>query len=282
MEINLSQNTPEWLEFRKNKIGASDSPIIMGVSPWTTPYQLWEEKLGLSKPREMTEAMQRGKDLEKRALQAFEEETGLVMFPKVIQHPINEWMIASFDGVDFDGKTFVEIKCPGKADHALALEGEIPRKYIPQLQHQMEVMHVTRGYYFSYDGINNACIEVKIDEVYIAKMLDLEKKFWECLQNFDPPELTDRDCIENNSDEWRYLVQDYKHCMQAIKSYETNAESAKKKLIEMAKGKNARGAGIKLMKMFRKGSIDTDKLAKAAGLDKEKFRKMPTNYWRIT
>ncbi len=44
----LIQHSNEWLELRKNKIGASDAPIIMKVSPWKTPYRLWEEKLGLT------------------------------------------------------------------------------------------------------------------------------------------------------------------------------------------------------------------------------------------
>ena len=41
MNIELTQNTPEWLEFRRKKIGASDAPIILEVSTWKTPYQLW-------------------------------------------------------------------------------------------------------------------------------------------------------------------------------------------------------------------------------------------------
>jgi putative phage-type endonuclease len=34
----------DWLEFRKGGIGSSDAPIIAGVSPYSTPYQLWEIK----------------------------------------------------------------------------------------------------------------------------------------------------------------------------------------------------------------------------------------------
>lgn len=44
--LNLLQNTQEWEKFRLQKIGASDAPIIMGVSPWKTPFQLWLEKTG--------------------------------------------------------------------------------------------------------------------------------------------------------------------------------------------------------------------------------------------
>ena len=42
MIVDLQQNTPEWLEFRRLRIGASDAPVIMEVSPYTTPYTLWE------------------------------------------------------------------------------------------------------------------------------------------------------------------------------------------------------------------------------------------------
>ena len=41
----LVQQSEEWLEFRRSRIGASDAPIIMGVSPWKTHYKLWVEKI---------------------------------------------------------------------------------------------------------------------------------------------------------------------------------------------------------------------------------------------
>lgn len=281
-EINIEQNTPAWLEWRKNKIGASDSTIIMGASPWMTPFQLWEEKLGLSKPRETTSAMQRGKDLEKEARNLFEDLYGLIMFPKVLQHPLFEWMIASMDGVDFDNTCFVEIKCPGKADHQTAVEGKIPEKYIPQIQHQFCVSGLKKGYYFSYYSGSSACIEVTRDEEYIAKMLIKEREFWHSLQEFDPPDLTDRDCMEIVSSEWNALVDRYKYYSKGAKDFEIEAESAKRELIRLSGEKNARGAGIRLTKNFRKGNVDVDALAAMSGLDKELFRKPPTNYWRIS
>ena len=38
---------------------ASDTPVVLGVSPWRTPYQLWQHKLGLVEP-EVTPAMLHG------------------------------------------------------------------------------------------------------------------------------------------------------------------------------------------------------------------------------
>ena len=76
----MQQNTEEWLEFRRDKIGASDAPIIMGKSPWKTPHQLWEEKIGVRTSSYETAAMRRGKDLESEARKHFEQQTGLIVW----------------------------------------------------------------------------------------------------------------------------------------------------------------------------------------------------------
>ena len=36
----------QWLQWRKKGIGASDIPIIMGMTSWSSPTQLWREKRG--------------------------------------------------------------------------------------------------------------------------------------------------------------------------------------------------------------------------------------------
>ena len=42
--LNLDQKTQEWLIWRAQGIGASDAPIIMGVSPWSNIIALWRDK----------------------------------------------------------------------------------------------------------------------------------------------------------------------------------------------------------------------------------------------
>ena len=48
----MEQKSEEWLDWRKKGIGSSDAPIIMGVSPWKTPFELWEEKTGTQRAYE--------------------------------------------------------------------------------------------------------------------------------------------------------------------------------------------------------------------------------------
>lgn len=44
--VELDQRTDAWFEWRKNGITASESPVIVGLSPYQTPWRLWAEKTG--------------------------------------------------------------------------------------------------------------------------------------------------------------------------------------------------------------------------------------------
>jgi len=82
--IKLAQGSPEWLAYRLAKRNASESAAVMGLSPWQTQYQLWLSKTGRSTTK-VTAAMQRGTDLEPVARSAYEDQTGLVMQPLVLE-----------------------------------------------------------------------------------------------------------------------------------------------------------------------------------------------------
>jgi putative phage-type endonuclease len=192
---NLEQDSVEWKELRKRCIGASDAPIIMGVSPYTTPYQLWNDKVnGISKIENA--AMTFGKNNEEAARELFEQMTGLTMFSRVVSHPERSWQIASLDGIDLDRSCILEIKCANANDHAMAKDGKVPDKYFPQLQHQMSVTNMNEEYYFSYHRGEGIIVKVKRDPEYIEKMIEMEKIFY-----FDhiltklPPALTTQEII---------------------------------------------------------------------------------------
>ena len=184
--IKLRQQTKEWLEFRRNHICASDAPIIMGNNPYKKIHQLYDEKIKCyeSVPNQY---MKRGLELEPIALQAFEKETGLIMFPVVAVHDDLGWMAASFDGMTIEGDSIVEIKCPGKKTHDIAMNKMIPTQYYAQLQHQMHVAGLNFAYYYSFDGENGIILEVQRDQEVIEKMIEKELEFWNCLQTLTPP-----------------------------------------------------------------------------------------------
>ena len=78
----MEQRTKAWHDLRKSRIGASDAPIIMRAHTWTTPYQLWLEKMGLSSRRQ-TAAMEHGIQMEPIALKLFNAKTCREMQPEV-------------------------------------------------------------------------------------------------------------------------------------------------------------------------------------------------------
>lgn len=277
----LIQQTPEWLEMRKNKIGASDAPVIMGVSPWMTPYALWEEKLGIRKGRPQNEAMRRGLELEEMARKSFEEKTGIIVFPQVVFHPENEWMMASLDGMDIEQKHIVEIKCANSEDHEHAKQGKIPDKYFPQLQHQLEVTGLDTAFYYSFDGKEGVVVECHRNTKYIRDLVDEEKAFWSCMQNFVAPKLSERDYTIREDDVWTMCAEQWKSAQKGLIELEKKEKELRDLLISMTNGTNVKGAGITVSKVVRKGNIDYAKVTELKGVNLEPYRKEPIEFWRI-
>jgi putative phage-type endonuclease len=250
----------QWLEWRRNGIGSSDAPIIMGVSPWKTKYQLWQEKVfGLSDQKE-NPSMARGRELEEVARREFERIMGIGVFPKNVEHKDFPWIRASLDGIDLDGEVMVEIKCPGREDHFGASNKKVPEKYYPQCQHQLLATGLDHMFYFSFDGMEGAVVEVKRDEVYIEKLLQEESKFWDMRTNRIPPEICDRDFVDMNSvKKWKEAATNWSKWKKILEDAEEKESFYRKILIASSEGKNATGHGIKLSKSMCEGRIDTKK-----------------------
>jgi len=276
----LVQNSDEWLEWRKGKIGASDAPIIMGVSPWQTPYDLWCQKLSLTKPRQINSAMQRGHDLEDKARALYEYKTGYFVLPQVREHFNIEYMIASLDGITIDGQHAVEIKCAGKEDHNKAICGEVPEKYYPQLQHQIEVCNLQEIDYFSFDGQDGVIVKVPRNSVYITNLKYKQREFWNNMQNLIPPQMTERDYVQRNDDLWNQAASEWLAIRKLASDLEDREQELKAVLISMSQGRNSSGAGIKVSKVVKKGNIDYSKMP--SDIDMEQFRKPNISYWRLT
>src|SRR5271166_4282593 len=251
------QDTNTWLEMRRSKIGASDAPVIMDMSPWKTAYQLWEEKMRLRPDQPENDAMRRGKRLEKKALKEFERMTGLLMIEQMVSiHPVRDWMMATLDGIDLDQKNIVEVKCPGAADHAVALDGEVPIKYLPQLQHQMEVTGLDKMYYFSFDGEQGKVLEVYRDDAYINRILEREERFWECMQTFEAPKLCSRDYVEKSDAAWLSTAGEWMRCQKEMEALKAKEDELRQWLIEKSERRNCMGGGVKLSRIIRKGNVD--------------------------
>jgi len=198
-ETAMEQQSTEWHHWRRKGIGASESAIIAGISPYKTAYQLWEEKTGrFPDGTEIHWGITRGIELEPKARALFEVEFNLDMEPVCREHPTHSWLRASLDGWNEDERAILEIKCPGKKHHTEAQMGEIPELYMYQLAHQIAVMDAKKIFYYSFDGEKGVCIEKDAIEFksLMAKVIKNGKKFWDGVEKDVHPEFIDRDFVD--------------------------------------------------------------------------------------
>lgn len=270
-----------WLNWRK--IGSSDAPIIMQKSPWSTPYQLWEKRI-MGKQEPISPAMLRGIEMEESARKCFEQKMGVSVFAKNLEHPKHNFMTASLDGIDMDGKIAVEIKCGGAKSYQFVEENKkVPDHYYPQVQHQMEVAGLKGMYFFAFNGSDGIILEVQKDEKFIEEMIEEEKKFWHCILEMEPPKLTERDYVNMEADKsWEIVAKEWKELEEKISELEAREKVLREQLIELAQDKNAQGQGVKLTRSLSRGLVDYDKIPELQSVNKELYRKKSFYKYRLS
>ncbi len=194
--IDLTQGNDSWLAWRRRGLGGSDAPtIVNGKHFGRTRLSLWQEKTAPQGGEKTPEnwAMRQGKRTEAGTRAWYEALLG-VRAPAVCGvHDQYDFLKASFDGLSDCGSAVLEIKYANRDDHTGALEGKIPDKYRPQLDHLLLVSGRTRLDYASHnprfeDGARFALVTYDADPERLKELLRLEKVFWQCVASKTPPE----------------------------------------------------------------------------------------------
>jgi len=198
------KNRREWLNARGLTLGASDASAAVGISPYKTNVELWEEKTGPIEPEDIGDkpCVRFGNDAEPliREMFALENIDNCTVFYR--QHEVltsikYPWMSASLDGelirIDDQARGVLEIKTSTIKSATMAKEwnGGIPKIYLVQVLHQL----VVTGYPFAIlrahiiDRYEN---RVSYDNEYQFKASDYademqwliqkEFDFWECVK----------------------------------------------------------------------------------------------------
>lgn len=193
----------EWLQERKKGIGGSDAATILGLNPYKTNIQLWEEKTRRKDAEDISD-----KQYVKYGHQAEEYLRDLFKldFPKyevshkeysIIKHPRYPFLFASLDGQLVDKETgemgILEIKTTNilQSMQKEKWKEKIPDNYFCQVLHYLNVT----GYSFAilkaqlkYDYSGDIRLETKhyyIDRNdYEEDIKYLEKREIEFWQNY--------------------------------------------------------------------------------------------------
>lgn len=281
----MDQRTKEWLDWRRGGLGSSDIPIVMGVSPWKTPYQLWEDKTGRTPYKDPAEetnfAQERGNRLEPKARREYELLTHklygkMILMPAdIVIHPNYPMFRASMDGISREDRGGLEIKCPGKKDHETAMAGRVPDKYYPQVQWQIYCGQLDWVDYYSYTDVTNVgvVIRVKPDPEFIAKMEKAALAFWDLVINDEAPPLSKDDYILIRSTTFKQRAVEFRAVCSQIDALEERKEQLKKELLAITDHPRAIGYGVKIVRSKRKGGIDYGKVPELQGVNLEQYRK---------
>ena len=101
-----------WLEERRTGLGGSDVAAVLGVSPWSSPLQLYLEKLGQAAPDEENDEKLWGTLLEDVVAREYARRRGVAVQPgpQMLRHPQHPWAFANVDRVVVGGAPGVEVK----------------------------------------------------------------------------------------------------------------------------------------------------------------------------
>jgi len=135
-----------WEEDRKLAIGASESPAVLGVSPWSSPLAVWARKVGLAVDvnNGNEERMRWGHLLEPVILAEYRERTGIPVFRHDQDFSVRHrhWpsvpMSCTPDAFAEDGR-IVQVKTTS-AHQAQEWREGVPLHVQVQVQHEMDVM----------------------------------------------------------------------------------------------------------------------------------------------
>jgi putative phage-type endonuclease len=179
---------------RQLGIGGSDMPIILGLSNYKTPYQLYLEKIGESLPsNEMTSNQYWGHKLEHIIREEFSLRNNVdIQIPPSVVHKDYDFLRGNLDGYISEWNAVLEVKC---SSQFMANEwGEdgsdtIPMAYLVQVAHYCAVTNADCAYIAVLIGGNDyRQFKYVRDFELETHLIEKAKTFWNCVQNKTPPE----------------------------------------------------------------------------------------------
>lgn len=279
--VKLAQGSAEWHLHRMAHRNASETPAVLGLSLWTTPYQLWLQRTGRGTV-EVTAAMAHGTQLEPQARAAYEALTGHVMQPLVL---VDGEYSASLDGITLDGDLILEIKCPKSKDAKLLQEaraGRVPVHVFWQLQHQLLVSGADLAHLFVYDGKDGILIEQKPEPEVWATITEGWDRFTEYVAADRPPPFTERDTVVREDPEWETAAREFVALKAAADTVAEQLDAAKQRLVALTSHTSEQGFGVTVSRYLKTGNVDYKRVPQLIGVDLDQYRGPAREEIRVT
>jgi len=186
----------DWLALRRGSLGGSDAAAVIGMSEWSTPYSVWLDKTGRSAPKEPTEAMRLGTDLEDYVAGRFTEATGKKVRRRnaILRNDAFPFAHANIDREVVGEEAILECKTASRLSLKRFANGEFPQNYYVQVMHYLAVTGARKAYIAALvlqEGLH--IYEVPRDEDEIAALMKAEADFWRYVERDEEPVVTAAD-----------------------------------------------------------------------------------------
>ena len=189
----------DWLAVRKQGIGSSDAAAAVGLNPYKSQLELWLEKTGrdtsLPKldPQDEDSPAYWGNILEPIVAAHYSRRSGhrVRRINAVLQHPEPQlkWMLANIDHevIGAPEVQILECKTAGINGARLWKEG-VPEYVQLQVMHQLAVTgKQAADVAVLLGGQHLEVHRIERDESMIARLIDLERLFWDYVVSDTPP-----------------------------------------------------------------------------------------------
>ena len=284
----------DWLAVRKQGIGSSDAAAAVGLNPYKSQLELWLEKTGrdtsLPKldPQDEESPAYWGNILEPIVATHYTQRTGnrVRRVNAVLQHPDPQlpWMLANIDRevIGADDVQILECKTAGINGARLWKEG-VPEYVQLQVMHQLAVTgKQAADVAVLLGGQHLEVHRIERDESMIARLIDLERLFWDYVVSDTPPPADGTESAEaalrclypedngqtldfSQHPELATTYREFKAVRQSIAQQETR-EAQLKQVLQQAMGAATRAE-------FTEGYISWKKSKDSIGLDVEQMLK---------
>lgn len=187
----------DWLTIRRTGIGGSDAAAAVGLNPYMSPLELWLDKTGRAEgmprpnPDDTTSPTYWGTLLEPIVAASYTKQTGnrVRRVHAVLRHPTIPFMLANVDRevVGNCDVQLLECKTAGEFGARLWRDG-VPEYVALQVQHQLAVTGKRAAHVaVLLCGQALEVFRVERDNGLIARLIELEARFWQYVECDKPP-----------------------------------------------------------------------------------------------
>ncbi len=190
MPVNVIEKSSlteaKWLERRRTGIGGSDAPVIMGMSKWGSPIEIWDQKVnGVEIPiTKNKNQILWGHRLEPVIMEHFCEFANkkVAQAGQFAQHNDYPWLLGTNDG-RLEDDSILEIKtCHQYAadDWGESGSDKVPQYYSVQCHHYMAVFDAPRAYVaVLIGGSDFRWFRIERDKALEEDLITAEKGWWD-------------------------------------------------------------------------------------------------------